>query len=184
MLCHSAFTQSLETKRQVINVNRSCLELLFSFVGDMFPKGPEPAFLSGTRDGVVENECGCTSHRHACWQKDRYYLVDFWNTFNIKTIPQHIQSIVRPRFSNEAYATKLRGVVIILGMRTAIAPRRWLPWRHGHDHMVTATVGVICAFLRYWPYRRVCEYVLPCWILILLTCNNIVIDKKWKKPKR
>ena len=69
----------------------------------MFPKGPEPAFLSGARDGVVENECGCTSHCHACWQKDRYYLVDFWNTFNIKTIPQHIQSIARPRFSNEAY---------------------------------------------------------------------------------
>ena len=26
---------------------------------------------------------------------------------------------------------KLRGVVNI--MRTAIAPRQWLPWRHGHD---------------------------------------------------
>ena len=88
----------------------------------------------------------------------------FLEHLQYQTIPQHIQSIARPRFSNEAYATKLRGVVNILGMRTAIAPWQWPPWRHGHDHMVTATVGVIwlCEFLRYWPYRRVCEYVLPC----------------------
>lgn len=133
VLSHSAFTQSLETKRQVINVNRSCLGLLVIFVGLMFPKGREPAFLSGTRDSVVENECSYTTHRHACWQQDRYYLVDFWNTFNIKTIPQHIQSIARTRFSNEAYTTKLRGMVNILGMRTAIAPRQCSGYHGGMD---------------------------------------------------
>ena len=108
--------------------------------------------------------------------------LQYQNSSSVK----HIQSIARPRFSNEAYATKLRGVVIILGMRTAIAPRKWLPWRHGHDQMFTATVGVmwLCACVRYWPYGRVCEYVLPCRILILLTCNNIVIDKKMEKNQK
>ena len=49
-------------------------------------------------------------------------------------------SFKSPRACSQAtYAIKLRGVVNILGMRTAIAPRQWLkqwlPWRHGHDLM-------------------------------------------------
>ena len=139
--------------------------------------------------GMVLSRMSAVTHPTAMLVDRRTVII--WSISGTPSISkqflsQHIQSIARPRFSNEAYATKLRGVVIILGMRTAIAPRKWLPWRHGHDQMFTATVGVmwLCACVRYWPYGRVCEYVLPCRILILLTCNNIVIDKKMEKNQK
>ena len=74
-------TKASETKRQIIDFNRSCLKLFIIANWKMLPPSLEPAFLNGTRNGVVQNQCNKATHCHACFQEDRHYLVNFRNTY-------------------------------------------------------------------------------------------------------
>ena len=81
ILGHFEVTEALETKRQIIDFNRSCLKLFITVIWQMLPPSLEPAFFNGTRNGVVQNQCNKTTHCHACFKQYRHYLVNFGNTY-------------------------------------------------------------------------------------------------------
>ena len=133
---HFVLTDAIETKRQIIDFNRSCLKLI-TIIWQMLSPSLEPAFLNGTRNGVVQNQCNDTTHCHACWKQDSQYLVDFWYSclryMSLKFVWSH-KNNNKYGLLNER-EVKVAGYYLFCGVNGSI--NTWK--RIGHEYPVILT---------------------------------------------
>ena len=83
ILSHFVVTDAIETKRQIIDFDRSCLKL-GTVIWEMLPPCLEPAFLNGSWDGVVQNQPDQAPNCHTSAQKYGDDLIYLWHTYMIK----------------------------------------------------------------------------------------------------